>query len=235
MHQCQWCWCGGFSLLGQLQCCACSEAQEWGEEFVHAQLCQCSSCGQPVFICVPSTKQISAGGTWGVQTFTIESKAWDLTLSLPRCSLFPSWQWSRGVLNSRSHRMQGSRASRLREYLDTISWILNGWASMVCLREARSFATADVFLLLFAQYPGEKESTKWFKARIHLQIQYKKEIRNVKGNYIHRATPWCFTCIFALIANPEGRQIPSAFLCQDRGAASITVRRKTAALVLPIR
>lgn len=32
-------------------------------------------------------------------------------------------------------------------------------------------------------------STKWFKARIHLQTQYKKEIRNVKGNYIHGATP----------------------------------------------
>lgn len=141
----QTCYCTGVSSIGVwvwsssewMQCCARSKNQWLGEELVHPQLCPCSSRGQPVLICLLGTKQMSMGETWGLKKITVGSKAMeskDLTLSVPRCSLFPSWHEPRGVLNSGSDSIQGCRVSRLGEYFDTVSWILNGWTSMVCLR-----------------------------------------------------------------------------------------------------
>lgn len=59
-------------------------------------------------------------------------KSTDLTFSVPRRSLFLSWHKPSGVLNS-EYRIWGCRVSKLREYSDTLSWILNGWTTMVFL------------------------------------------------------------------------------------------------------
>lgn len=59
-------------------------------------------------------------------------KSKDLTLSVPRCSLFLFWHEPNGVLNS-EYRVQACRVSKLREWSDTLSWILNGWTTMIFL------------------------------------------------------------------------------------------------------
>lgn len=61
----------------------------------------------------------------------MESK--DLMLPVPKRSFLPSWHELRGVLNSGSDKIWGRRVSRLGEYFDRASWILNDWTTMVCL------------------------------------------------------------------------------------------------------